>query len=186
MRKLINNQRGDTIIEVMFATVIISIVLAGAFGIASSALRYNQTATERTEVSNKIREQIEMLTYLRENRNELADAWNQVLAFEENGGAPDPRPFYFNIFADPANPSGGLVDPATLGAGFVSEYTNTNPDPYAPTDDTYAASIDIFNIRVIPRLAPGGDYIDFTVRASWQGIGDVGNQDTGAVIRLPS
>ena len=174
------NQSGDTLVEVLFATVIISIILAGAFSLSSRALRFNQTATERTEVVNKIREQIEVLSYIRENKNSFPAVWNDILNnhVDAVGGT---KPFYFELFNSPGDPSSGLADPAIV-ADYVVAYNNADIDNLTTVKDSYNVDSDIFNIRVIPTA--NSDYIDFTVQANWNGIGDLGPQSAGAVLRL--
>ncbi len=54
-------QRGDTIIEVLFAMSVIGIVLAAAFGIANQAVRTGRDAHERGEALKLAESQLELL-----------------------------------------------------------------------------------------------------------------------------
>lgn len=54
-------QRGDTIIEVMFAMVVIGFSLSIAFGIANKSIQTTQATQERTEAQKIAESQIELL-----------------------------------------------------------------------------------------------------------------------------
>jgi type II secretory pathway pseudopilin PulG len=158
------NARGDTLVEVLLSTVIISIVLAGAFALSNRSLRVNQTAAERTEVVNKMREQVETLRFLSENRD--VAAWNDV----ENIGDGDE--FYIQLFATDGDPD----------TAPISDYDNTGLiHDYNGGNDSYGVA-DIFNIWVVPDFQ--AEYFDFTVHGQWEGIGSVGPQKAGLVLRV--
>ena len=61
---MVRSQRGDTIIEVLFAMAIIGIVLAAAYGIASKNLQTSQFAKERTQATLLAESQIEQIQAL--------------------------------------------------------------------------------------------------------------------------
>ena len=64
--------RGDTLIEVTISLAILSIVLMGAAGVATSAFRLGQTARERTTMVEEAQEQMEALHNFRDNHT-----WNE-------------------------------------------------------------------------------------------------------------
>lgn len=176
------NQRGDTLVEVLLATAVLSIVLAGAFSLSTRALRLNQTATERTEVVNKMREQTEMLQLIHTNRTKYINLWKVI-----NDKAIGDE-FYFELFVDPATNNFTLQDPngfntsVVLAETYVVEYDGTvlaPVDSYGPNGQT-----DLFNIRVRRETDPSLDYIDFSVLADWEGIGGLGTQSGASVLRL--
>lgn len=59
MRRL--RQAGDTIVEVLIATAVLGVVLAGAYGVASRSLRAARQAQERGEALKLVESQIELL-----------------------------------------------------------------------------------------------------------------------------
>jgi prepilin-type N-terminal cleavage/methylation domain-containing protein len=61
----INNSRGDTIIEVLFAMAIVGVVLAAAYSIASKNLQTSQFARERSQATQIASTQIELIKNLR-------------------------------------------------------------------------------------------------------------------------
>ena len=68
--RLIGKEAGDTIIEVLIASAVISSVLGSAYVISTRSLRTGQAAQERVEAIKLIEEQIERLKYeARSNTN---------------------------------------------------------------------------------------------------------------------
>ena len=172
--RLKSAQRGDTLVEVLLATVVISIVLSGAFAISSKALRINQNAQERTEVSNKMREQAEIIRSLAINQS--SQAWADLKNRTNTAG----NGVYFNFLSDPTNPNGGVRDPG------ASDYVQ-NYDPVVGTDSYGARGVvDIFDIWIErdTSRSVAGEYLTFIVKAQWDGIGDNGIQKSGLTLRV--
>src|SRR6056297_3410972 len=61
LMKLIKQQRGDTIIEVLLAMSVIGLVLGSSYGIANRSLSIGREAQERTEALNLVETQLERL-----------------------------------------------------------------------------------------------------------------------------
>ena len=55
------NQRGDTLVEVLFSTVILSAVLAATFSISTASGRINRASQERTEAVKLLQDQREYM-----------------------------------------------------------------------------------------------------------------------------
>lgn len=192
--KLRLNQSGDTIVEVMLAAAVLSVVMAGAFTLTNRATRLAQSANERTEVSNLLQREAELIRakvaqsgstfwttlddpisgyygngYLRANPNENKD----ICA--SNSPIVDPNSFYMKTF--------DLVDP-------------TNLDYLEPTSSIYADSptllmvddvaTDIYSVWIEAASEPVAvpTYTDFYIYACWKGIGGEGMQSSGLVMRL--
>ena len=176
MLSLKRDQSGDTLVEVLLATVVLSIVLAGAFSLSTRALRINQTATERTEVVNKMREQAEALSYVANNRDSLAAEWQDIKNISSTN-----RTFYFKLFVDPSDiEGGGFEDPR--GGNFIQLFTDEGEN--GASVDSYGAKgdVDLFDVWIEPR--DGTDYIDFVVNGRWLGIGDNKVQSSTSVLRI--
>jgi type II secretory pathway pseudopilin PulG len=69
--KLINKQRGDTIVEVMFAMAIIGLTLGIGYGIANRAIIIGRDAQEQTESSKFVEAQLEKIITVTANQPEL-------------------------------------------------------------------------------------------------------------------
>jgi Tfp pilus assembly protein PilV len=74
LRKILHNQRGDTIIEVTIALSILAIVLTSGFLTANRAYLIGQNARERTEIINLAQAQAEQLKNFRD-----VHTWNTFL-----------------------------------------------------------------------------------------------------------
>lgn len=70
--RVLQGERGDTLIEVTFALAILGFVLLGSTAIAATAFRTGQTARERTQVAQAAQEQLEALRSFRDNHT-----WNE-------------------------------------------------------------------------------------------------------------
>lgn len=170
-------QSGDTLIEVLLSIVILGAIIVGAITIMNRGLSAGQTAVEHSQVRLSVVGQIEMLRKARDDYaiNPLSEnglAWQQIV---------------------------NLVP-----VSAVLSYNETC-DKTQPADDFYltqtATSIQrqAFN-DVVPTLAafPGEGmwiegqkslasaekaYVDFIVRACWQGPGS-GQQRSVTAVRL--
>ncbi len=74
--KKLQNQRGDTLIEVIIATVIIGVVLLSAYTLGSKAFQLGRSARERSQAIQLLQAQAEGLTALRNK----AASWQSFCA----------------------------------------------------------------------------------------------------------
>ena len=72
LRKLRSSERGDTIVEVLIAIAVISVVLAGAFSMTNSSLQGERDAQERLNATNLTEGQLEELRAI--SQSDPADA----------------------------------------------------------------------------------------------------------------
>ncbi len=153
------NQRGDTIVEVLVATVVISTVMAATFTLTNKATRINQAAQERTDVSNLMREQAELV---------------------KKGMVDNGRPS-----TTPLGQIATIVPTACRGIGSGTGFNATA----SGTSTTYASGPkkigNFYYIWVERPASLNADSIDFTVRACWPGAGKVPVNISGLVIRVP-
>lgn len=167
MLSLRQNQRGDTLVEVLLSTVILSIVLAGAISLSNRATRTNQNAFEKTEVSNQMREQAELMQYLEASK---ATDWTEIVSYAGGVSPTDP----------PSDCTPRTVDP------FYIDVNTKEPMPYVHDPDVnnvQDAYADIFRVWV-EAYQPGPGYIDVHIRGCWEGAGGLGEQRTGIVQRF--
>src|SRR5579871_2983696 len=61
MLKIFANQRGDTIVEVLIAIVVVSSILTGVYYLARNSLTQDRQAQERTEGLKLVEGQVEAL-----------------------------------------------------------------------------------------------------------------------------
>lgn len=84
------SQRGDTIIEVLFAMAIIGLVLASAYSIASKNLQTSQFSKERTQATKIAESQVEQIKALETPPNEATDFCVNVTDTTPVNYLPDP------------------------------------------------------------------------------------------------
>lgn len=59
---IFRDKAGDTIVEVLLATVVMGVIIGGAYNLANRSLIINQNSSERTVAVNLIREQLEIVS----------------------------------------------------------------------------------------------------------------------------
>lgn len=69
IQRLKQNQRGDTIVEVLISIAVISLILGGAYITTNNSLRAERGAQERTDASKLVESQIESLKNLADTGN---------------------------------------------------------------------------------------------------------------------
>lgn len=172
IRWLVNRrQAGDTIVEVLLAIVIISVVIAGAYQATNSGLRIGQNSIERTQASQLTAGQAEALRTLRDlsgTNPAAATAWTSI-ASKVTTTAPSA-----NVCA-----SGG----GTPTSGSNPFWLNTSGANVAVTNGTTSSKYLKYWIEAYRPSANSG-YIDFYINGCWQAIGEPKLQDTGIVVRL--
>lgn len=178
MRRTIRNrrQRGDTIIEVLFATAALSLVIVISFAIMNRGLATAQLAVENTFVRQNIDGQAEALRYLRnayvnssEPAGHIASEWGKInerlvsQASPFGNCEPSSQAFYLNTDTvavqtdiQPAQTFAG----AEFGQGLWVEAVQPNIPPGQP------------------------EYIDFHIRACWDPPSAGPTATTGTIVRL--
>lgn len=164
-RKSSRRTAGDTLVEVLLSTVVLSIVLAGAYTLSSRATRINQAAFERTQVSNYIQQQAELLRNFRDTQN-IDTTWEDIKA--------------------KATPTVPAVDCSTLDLVAIGA---SHPDAFVLDSagvNNFAGSLPFGGTGAywVEALDVNDSYLDFTVSACWEAIGAGGQQQSGLVLRL--
>ncbi len=174
MRKIHLNELGDTIVEVLLATAVLSVVMAGAFTLTNRATRLIQSADERTQVSNLMQAQVELI---RAKHSVSQDAfWRElasgnITSYESTNFCelrPNPSAAAFAVRVDD---EGGLLFERVVTEDTTHEITNDSEE--------------LYNIWV--EAVNGGapiSYTNFFVYSCWEGIGGEGLQRSGLILRL--
>lgn len=166
--------RGETIVEVLLATVILSSIIAGAYTLSNRATRIGQSSIERTEAVNLVESMAETLKGVSSVRGE---AWNEIVSNHVGSTAPsysDPTvceatvgsPFYLNIdnFTD-------LEEASIVEAGQFRRELDSGAD-------------DLFEVWIEAYSPEDASYIDFHVRTCWEGISAATVERATAVLRI--
>lgn len=193
---MLSLQRGDTIIEVLFATTVFSMVAVGALSIMNQGSALAQRSLEITLAREQIDAQADALRFLNHayvadfGKNEgptakwraliESNAVSQAVPFDSivsNGQCtlpiPAQRPFALNVQRlDAANPLLPLV--ANAGTYAQVRYDLTTP-----------AAEGIWIQAVRSNVIPGQvGFYDFHIRACWQSPGELRPVTIGTIVRL--
>lgn len=190
-----HTQRGDTIIEVLFAVTIFSLVAIGGLSIMNQGTAMAQRALEIGLVRQQMDEQADALKFLNQayvadygKRGVATAQWNKVIT--ENAV---PRAQDFNSMVV----DGKCQLPTTAGRPFALNVSKLNGEPrIAPTTDTatYAkVRHDQDPVRAeglwiqAVRSPASGDrpgFYDFHIRACWFTPGQAAPMTLGTIVRL--
>ncbi len=168
---------GDTIIEVMIAITLFSMVAVGSMVLMNRGLSLAQRSLEITLVRQQIDAQAEMLRYVHQKSKESDGSyravWNSL-----------------NKVAKPAQIVGAGSCPDSLPAGSfslfprsggISKAVNYEPNPatYARMVNDQSQGLSVQLVRV-----QGGAAYDAYIQACWYSVG--GNRPTtiGTIVRL--
>lgn len=193
---MLGKQRGDTIIEVLFATTIFSMIAVGGLSIMNQGTALAQRSLEITLVREQIDAQADALRFL--NHAYVADfgkngapteRWNSVIAPKAVGQAV---PFDSIVAGDqcklPAsdqNPFALNIEKLTTNSPFLKltdetgTYAKARYDLPIPT----AEGVWVQAVRS-PVITGQTGYYDFHIRACWQSPGETRPVTLGTIVRL--
>ncbi len=178
VHNLTHKQRGDTLVEVLMAVVIISVVIVGAITMMNRGLASAQVALEHSQVRLGVNSQIEMLRfardqYVRSFTSPSGQQWAAIVA------ASDQQPISYGT-------SGCAVSGTKTGFYVTKSGSQVNRNTYTPsTPPTIAVAgtgMWIESVLSPPTIKPA--YVDFVIRACWQASGAGGQQRTVTAVRL--
>lgn len=197
--KLPISKKGETLVEVVLSMALLTIVLATSYVLSNRASSINQASNERTEVSNLMRAQAELLKAWNgydkvASSGPNADAWkNDILSKAytmPSGNSKD----QIKVSCDAAtqsvrttsqNGGGGTAFrfnengdiETSLVDGVTSRVKNINS--YQP----YAIWIEGFK-KVTTTTPVQDEYVDFHIHACWERIGSQDYERSGLVVRI--
>lgn len=197
---------GDTLVEVLIAITVFSLVVVTATSIMSSGVASTQRALESTEVRQEIDSQAATLRFMHNafvtsyvpnvapSVDTPAGQWYQMINFVKASGLTQASQFgSLSSSTCAAVPNGSFIlntrkaKVSTAYAVFLnaSVYSKVNYD--SANDITTADGIWIEGIR----SATSSDvsqsnigYIDFHIRACWNSVGQTAPLTLGTIVRL--
>jgi type II secretory pathway pseudopilin PulG len=206
MRLVRQNERGDTIIEVLFAVAVFAMVAVGSLSIMNQGTATAQRSLEITLVRQQVDAQAEAIRYIHQA---------YVAAYQKGGVAPTGTAAEWTKMtskttgkgANGASEFGNAGDtcPATtpgerpfiLNARTATLW-GTTPSMSAPPGSSlppfaqvaYNADSSIQNafgiwVEAVPSTNPDGPgFVDFHIRACWQAAGGSAASTIGTIVRL--
>ena len=174
------SERGDTIIEVLFATAALSLVIVMSFVIMNRGVANAQIAVENTFVRQAIDAQAESLRYLRDayikTENPTGSVkvqWQQILT-------------RLNASATPFGTCS--VGAAQAKKAFYIDTADATVKNYTEPAQTFAGAVlgQGLWIEAVQPTIPAGKpkYIDFHIRACWESPSSGPDITTGTIVRL--
>lgn len=196
-------KRGDTLIEVLFATAIFSLLAVGGLSIMNQGSSTSERALEITLVRNEINSQAETLRFLNSSyiaayqsgtssypSNTPAGQWqiiqnNTVAAastFGANGATcslPPTGSFILNT------KKAKLVALSGINRKLAQTYAQVAYDNSAEISSADGVWIEaVRSTAVINNNQDNADYIDFNIRACWDSPGQSMPVTIGTIVRL--
>lgn len=172
---IFRRNQGDTIVEVLLATVVLSIVLAAAYNLTNRATKINQLAHERAQVTGYMQRQAEYLKALKTNdTSSPGEPWDDVVA--KSSGTPS----YFDCSSQDLSNLSSIIPSEAFYVAYDS-----GSDSFVVTDG-FENIPPFYNVWVTGERKDSGnhEYIDFYVYGCWEGADRGINQEAGFVSRI--
>jgi|AntRauTorckE6833_2_1112554.scaffolds.fasta_scaffold00014_17 type II secretory pathway pseudopilin PulG len=183
---------GDTLVEVLLATVVLSIVLAGAFSLSNKAIQIGQSSIERTEAINLVRDYAETLRFIHAtDAAGYGQTWENIVDVASSSSpsyldnqycdislSSSPIYFDFEQFVAATGDTTQIVKnfnsiPETGGRLQYADATDNN------ADDIFAVWLEVYDPN------PGVESVlDIHIRACWDNISGSNVNRVGSVVRL--
>jgi type II secretory pathway pseudopilin PulG len=167
------SQRGDTLVEVLLATVVISAVLAGAYTLSNKASSINQSSYDRTRAAALAQKQAELIRAARDSYTPsggAAQLWNSVKAKDRGASVPD-------LGTQCDDLSTLFSQRGTANVFFINDANSFVNNPI-PVQDT------LFTVWNEVQSGPNDEYWDIHTFVCWPGVGQNQAQKMKLVLRL--
>lgn len=180
----LSRQRGDTIIEVLMAVTIFSMIAIGSLSVMNRGLSISQYSLEITQVRQQLDKQAELLRFVhsqsRLGDEKFTDVWDDATS-GMSGGLENrigieqcPDSFPDGGFALAVDEESKLIKSISAPAG-----TYTQPVTFARVDGSSSQGISIQLSKV-----EGGAAYDAHIQACWYGPGQQSPATLGTIVRL--
>ena len=186
-----NSDRGDTLVEVLLALTILSVVIVSSLVLMNRGQAVALNSLERSQVQNLISEQGQMLSYVR-------DAYADVLAGGQTPQAGTAAEIWQTIMStytttpntDVCTAAGA---PNRAAGSFYLTYNTApaaNPVSITPYLGAPAATFAMpgqglwVEAQSFSGAGVNKPYVDFFIKGCWQPSGTGANQESKNVVRL--
>lgn len=167
------NRAGDTLVEVLLATVILSTVVASAYTLANRATRVNLASYEKTKMSSALQEQAELLRTVRDAGGTTWDEIWDTATTSTSDGTDCKTVTDFDAF--PTETNYFILTIPNAATGEIVRELGTG----VPSNNTFA------RVWIQPvRPSSVTDYTDFGIYGCWPAQGGDVNNFSGLVLRL--
>jgi len=201
------SERGDTIIEVLFAVAVFAMVAVGSLSIMNQGTSIAQRSLETTLVRQQIDAQAEAIRYINQSyvanyqKNgtaptgvaaewekmvnkttgkgaDLASSFGETIGGSCPGTAPGQKPFILN--ARTATVWGTVPSMVAPADASIPPFAQV-----AYNDDSSIKRVFGIWVEAIPSTGTDGTgFVDFHIRACWEGPGSSTPMTMGTIVRL--
>lgn len=181
---MVRKQRGDTLVEVLMSTVILSLVIVGAITVMARGLKAAQLSVEHTQVRFQINAQLQMLRYLRDGyvddaSSNAGQTWSTLFTAPQG---------YANTTASTYNDTPGTCSVTSSKTGFYLTQSGGNVaiNQFNPSNQpiSYALPGQGLWLEMTRSSGISPAYVDILLRGCWAGIGDSTDQSAVTAVRL--
>lgn len=188
------HDRGDTIVEVMFAIAIFAAIASGSLAIMNRGVQTTQRSLEISQVRQAMNDQAELLRYVEQNALSTGDTsglWATLTttAYQETTVSP-----YGHLTAGQCPQSSGdlelgakpfIIDPAgSMTIRTNSLFGNSSTVAYPQIVYTGGSYQGTYGLWIEEQSKGTNDYIDFNIRACWNAPGSAVPVTLGTIVRL--
>ena len=176
-------QKGDTLIEVLFAVTVFSLVAVGALSIMNSSIATAQRALEISLVREQMDAQAEALRYIHDSyvaaypnptAGQPSGEWSKIIANQISQAST------FGTCAPPneafiINTSTVKLENRSAITSNVQTYSQLRLLPVVSAEGLWVEAVKADNLN---------KYVDFQIRACWYSLGLSSPMTLGTIVRL--
>lgn len=197
-------QRGDTIVEVMFAIAVFAFVAAGSLAVMRQGISTSMRSLEITQVRQTMNDQAELLRYIQQETltsssaspSDYNNVWNAITNPSASPnrtrtnatayGTCDPGAAAHAFVLDPQQID--TADPAKIILNPTLGISNPGLPPYPQIIYPGISAAQAYDFWVesvpSPSSVTGPKYVDFHIRACWSAPGNSAPMTLGTIVRL--
>lgn len=166
-------ERGDTIIEVLLAMTLLTLILFTSWGLVNRATQLNLAARKRIDMVNQLKEQAEILKVkYASNKGSLVTMTDELKVQASNAAVPVSTNYKTNFCSQPENVGGAS------SAGFHFNTSAEAVNQGKKIDENGSSFVWIERVN-------GSGYSDFYIRGCWLTSGGQQKTDNAQfVVRL--
>lgn len=186
--------RGDTLIEVLFAVTVFSLVAVGALSIMNSSIAIAQRALEISLVREQMDAQAETLRYIHDSYvvaypnpspGGPSAEWVSIMTKVENQASEYGKSCTASAIALPSGASLFIINPYTAKLDTGALTIKPVPQTYSQVNKTSPSTISAEGIWVeAVKSDAANKYVDFHIRACWYSLGLSAPMTLGTIVRL--
>ncbi|MFZ1250365.1 MAG: prepilin-type N-terminal cleavage/methylation domain-containing protein [Candidatus Microsaccharimonas sp.] len=197
-------QAGDTLIEVLFAVAVFSLVVVGALSIMNQGTATAQRSLEITLARQQMDAQADTLRFL---QSSYVQAYYSGITYDTGDTLSSPAEEYYKVIqrisgtasassfgslSCGTKPSGAFIlNPRTATLNPDTNFLK-KPDVYPTITYNAAGAIEsqgsqglwVEGVRSSVTSGENASYIDFHIRACWDGPGQGSPMNLGTIVRL--